>query len=108
LIKFQTGIARIAFDLTLLLSCWLAAKKIHEWLVLNVLRLPLEFFDVTPIGRLLSRFGMDVDVLDSRLPELLLDFVVCAVEVNLIRCYWVTSTSVKRFSFIVSYQWHNH
>lgn len=59
----------------------MAAKIVHEQLLSSVFKLPSAFFDQTPIGRLLSRFGFDVDVLDSKLPHLIGDWVVCSVEV---------------------------
>lgn len=45
-----------------------AAKRIHEKLLHNVLHQPQFFFDTTPVGRILSRFSGDVNVLDKRLP----------------------------------------
>ncbi|CAH0555481.1 unnamed protein product [Brassicogethes aeneus] len=45
-----------------------AACSIHNFLVTNVLRLPLSFFDTTPSGRVLARFSNDVNGVDLRLP----------------------------------------
>lgn len=64
------------------LACWRAAKVLHAGLLENVLRTPLQFFDVTPIGRILSRFSKDVDVLDTSLPSELTDVMYCAFEVT--------------------------
>ncbi|XP_055685130.1 multidrug resistance-associated protein 1 isoform X4 [Lutzomyia longipalpis] len=73
--------ARVAFDVTLLLACWSAAVKMHNYFLKNALHLPMEFFDTTPLGRILSRFSKDTDIVDTKLPELLLDWIVCAMEV---------------------------
>lgn len=48
-----------------------AATNIHQYLLNNVLRFPLSFFDTTPLGRILNRFSNDVNVLDIILPSLL-------------------------------------
>ncbi|CAJ0609705.1 unnamed protein product [Cylicocyclus nassatus] len=45
-----------------------ASRLLHEGILRNVLHLPMQFFDTTPIGRILNRFGKDVDTLDTRLP----------------------------------------
>uniref|UniRef100_A0A182IP70 ABC-type glutathione-S-conjugate transporter n=1 Tax=Anopheles atroparvus TaxID=41427 RepID=A0A182IP70_ANOAO len=76
----RVWVARVAFDVTLFLGCWAAAVRVHELLLSNVLHIPMDFFDTTPIGRVLQRFSKDVDVLDTKLPELLCDWVICAVE----------------------------
>lgn len=77
-----TGLAKVCFDLTLLISCWRAAVQVHEIFVTNIFRVPCKFFDVTPIGRLLSRFTKDVEIVDSNLPIVLWDFVKCSMEVE--------------------------
>ncbi|XP_066253825.1 multidrug resistance-associated protein 1-like isoform X2 [Euwallacea similis] len=45
-----------------------AATKLHELLMGTVMRLPMAFFDVTPIGRILARFSNDIRGIDLRLP----------------------------------------
>lgn len=63
-----TAITSFVTDLLPFLACWKAAKMLHAIMLDNVLRTPLQFFEVTPIGRILSRFSKDVDAVDSSLP----------------------------------------
>jgi ATP-binding cassette subfamily C (CFTR/MRP) protein 1 len=50
---------------------WLAGLKasaiLHNSLLSNILKCPMDFFDATPTGRLLARFSHDVNTLDDRL-----------------------------------------
>lgn len=56
-------------SLALYLGCLSAARILHAGLLRGVLRAPsIGFFDCTPVGRILNRFGKDVDVLDNELP----------------------------------------
>ncbi|KAI1700651.1 ABC transporter transmembrane region domain-containing protein [Ditylenchus destructor] len=52
---------------------------LHEGMLKNLLRSPMSFFDVTPLGRILNRFGKDVDFVDTRLPGTVLNFIGCLV-----------------------------
>lgn len=82
LVDVVTATASIFADLFPYLACWRAARLLHELLLDNVLKAPLQFFEVTPLGRILSRFSKDVDVVDSSLPSQVTDVIFCASEVN--------------------------
>lgn len=62
-----------------------ASKKLHNKMLSSVLRAPLSFFDTTPIGRILSRFSRDVNVLDELLPQFFQQMLTTCL--NLIASY---------------------
>ncbi|XP_047509490.1 multidrug resistance-associated protein 1 isoform X4 [Pieris napi] len=93
------AITSVIAVLMLLLGCWRAAKILHEGLIKNVLKAPLQTFEKTPIGRILSRFGKDVDVVDTTLPMQLSDWWYCAGQV--LGTLFVISVSTPVFVFVI-------
>lgn len=51
-------------DLILFLSCVGASSKLHDRMLVRILRASVSFFDTTPMGRILNRFTKDIDGLD--------------------------------------------
>ncbi|GAV08511.1 hypothetical protein RvY_18193 [Ramazzottius varieornatus] len=49
----------------------LAAYRLHDRLLVKVLRAAISFFDSTPSGRILNRFAKDVTSVDNQLPFML-------------------------------------
>lgn len=80
----HTAVGTIFGDLSAQLGCMFAAIKMHMILLNGILHAPNSYFDQTPIGRILSRFSQDIDVVDNHFPELLQDLIHETGEV--IRC----------------------
>lgn len=78
------AVASLFADLMPFLACWRAAKMLHALMLDNVLKAPLQFFEVTPIGRILSRFSKDVDTVDTSLPWEVSSVLNSGFEVNLL------------------------
>ncbi|KAG0284459.1 Canalicular multispecific organic anion transporter 1, partial [Dissophora globulifera] len=54
---------------TVVVCGYRASKIIYDRLLTRVLRLPMSFFDVTPMGRIMNRFSSDINAIDSQLPS---------------------------------------
>jgi ATP-binding cassette, subfamily C (CFTR/MRP), member 1 len=58
----------LATSIFFAIGCLRAARDLHLKLLNNTMRLPMSFFDTTPLGRILNRFSKDVDTIDTVLP----------------------------------------
>lgn len=61
--------------------CVRAAKKLHNVLLDSLLRCTMQFFESTPIGRILNRVSKDIEVSETRIPDLFRTFVRSALSV---------------------------
>uniref|UniRef100_A0A182J6S8 ABC-type glutathione-S-conjugate transporter n=1 Tax=Anopheles atroparvus TaxID=41427 RepID=A0A182J6S8_ANOAO len=62
------SIALFLGSVLIALGCLKAARKSHDKLLESSMRMPMSFFDTTPLGRIINRFSKDVDVVDNVLP----------------------------------------
>lgn len=69
-------------DIVPTIGCVHSSIVLHRYILTNILRSPLAFFETTPVGRILSRFSKDVDVVDNALPRQLTTFLGCLFKVS--------------------------
>lgn len=53
------------------------ALQLHKWLLDHLLKLPMNFFDTNPSGRIVNRFSRDTDILDNQLAQTIAQFLTC-------------------------------
>lgn len=62
------------------LSAVRAARRLHFAMLDCIVRVPISFFDTTPVGRILNRFSKDTDEIDYLLPQSMTEFVNCLMQ----------------------------
>ncbi|TPX54113.1 hypothetical protein PhCBS80983_g06048 [Powellomyces hirtus] len=92
------GALGIIYSVTIIgqvIFAWVAcgirsARRLHEDMLSNVVRLPQSFFDTTPLGRVMNRFSKDQYTVDEVLPRVFQGYfrtmfqVVSVLAVNLL------------------------
>ena len=58
-----------------------ASKTLHSKMLKSVFAAPLSFFDATPSGQLLSRFGKEMDTIDRALPDGISSVLYCFIQI---------------------------
>ncbi|KAL2917396.1 Transporter of the ATP-binding cassette (ABC) [Polyrhizophydium stewartii] len=79
----------IANNIQLITTLWgsfVASRHLHDRLLNAVLRSPLRFFEVTPIGRILNRFSKDIETIDSEVMDSIKYFVQKVIQGITIVC----------------------
>ncbi|OZJ03176.1 hypothetical protein BZG36_04070 [Bifiguratus adelaidae] len=67
LICFGELLINVLTDVVVYIGSLKASRKLYEDLMYAVVRAPLRFFDTTPVGRIMTRFSRDFEVIDSNL-----------------------------------------
>lgn len=58
-----------------------ASRILHSRLLNNILRVPMVFFDTTPIGRVVNRFAKDIFTIDEAIPQSFRSWLLCLLGV---------------------------
>ncbi|XP_029305645.1 LOW QUALITY PROTEIN: ATP-binding cassette sub-family C member 2 [Cottoperca gobio] len=58
-----------------------ASRILHSRLLNNILRVPMVFFDTTPIGRVVNRFAKDIFTVDEAIPNSFRSWLLCLLGV---------------------------
>ncbi|XP_076159035.1 ATP-binding cassette sub-family C member 4 [Alosa pseudoharengus] len=72
------GLMRSLMTFTVLVR---ATQTLHNRMFNCILRTPVRFFDVNPVGRILNRFSKDIGQLDSLLPWTFVDFIQVFLQI---------------------------
>ncbi|XP_059352167.1 multidrug resistance-associated protein 1-like isoform X3 [Daphnia carinata] len=78
---FGQAIFLLFGSITIALGCLNASAFLHEGMISRTFRLPMSFFDTTPIGRIVNRFAKDVDVVDNLIPSSIRTALLCFLSV---------------------------
>ena len=76
-----------------------AARVMHARLIRCILRVPMTFFDTTPLGRVMNRCSKDIDTLDVQIPFMVRGFLYFTIP--LIAIIFVVSYSTPIFLAVV-------
>lgn len=82
LFRLFKAIASMACDLAPRLGTLKASVFLHNSILSAMMRAPLRFFDITPVGRILSRFSADQEATDNGIPDIISDGIWCFFEVT--------------------------
>lgn len=59
-----------------------ASAFYHDKMVSSIFQAPMSFFDATPSGQIMSRFGKEIGTVDRALPDSLASVLFCALQIG--------------------------
>ena len=71
----------LASDLVFVLMTIKASVTLHDSMLFSILRSTMEFFESTPIGRIINRFSKDVEAVEKNIPEAFKPLCRCVFHV---------------------------
>ncbi|KAK2566616.1 Multidrug resistance-associated protein 1 [Acropora cervicornis] len=79
-------------SLCLALGSKIASRHLHKSILVNVMHLPMSFFESTPLGRIVNRFSKDISTIDDKVPMSLASFLrtFCTVVGTIIAISFAT------------------
>jgi ATP-binding cassette subfamily C (CFTR/MRP) protein 1 len=69
-------------ELSYLIMLMKSAKFLHSNMLSSVLRSNMQWFEATPVGRIINRFSKDIQIIESLLPNSYRMVKLCSVFVN--------------------------
>ncbi|KAJ7309378.1 ABC protein [Mycena albidolilacea] len=111
------GIAQAVFTLLMGFLMDLFAvevsKNLHRTSLVNVFHAPMSFFDTTPMGRIISIFGKDIDTIDNALPMSMRMFILVLAQVigsviliTILEHYFIVAAVIIVFGFTYFLQFY--
>lgn len=76
------AVTLFATSIAMAIGCVRAASNLHNNLLHQTMRLPMAFFDTTPLGRIVNRFSRDVDTVDNILPQIMRIWIMMMFNVS--------------------------
>ncbi|XP_058798977.1 probable multidrug resistance-associated protein lethal(2)03659 isoform X2 [Phymastichus coffea] len=133
-ITIATMFVTLAQAYTFFNMCMKISRNLHAMMFNSIIRTTMAFFNANPIGRIMNRFSKDMGIVDTRVPQTVIDvmqismftfavigivasvnlyFIVAAVIVGIIayflRIFYIrTSRSIKRLEGITRSPVFNH
>lgn len=90
--KLFPALVLVLGNLNLNLGNVRAGRILHSRFLRNILASPMSFFDMTPTGRILNRFGKDIDVVDTIMAQQIHAWLYCVLRVISVPVVIVYST----------------
>ncbi|GBN32008.1 Canalicular multispecific organic anion transporter 1 [Araneus ventricosus] len=79
LLGLGQGLSTLIATIIMAIASTRASIRFHQSMLWSIMRSPMAFFDTTPLGRILNRFGKDIDIVDVSIPGKLQNVVMVII-----------------------------